>query len=190
MSPRSDQYDFERDVPRLPRQRPPRKVRMAGDYVSYALKGLGVPSKRVDQRLHQAWHQVCEEAWRPRTELRRFEGGVLEIGVSSAPLCQELSAYHADRLRDLLRASLDGIVLVGLRFVAGSGDHTPAGRSEVRGGTTPRSSSESKTSEPREGAPDEWSFDAHTAMDPQTDKRSQEGRAGDLDDFDFFAGQE
>lgn len=162
---------------------------MAGDYVSSALKGLGVPSKRVDQRLHQAWEQVCETAWRSRTELRRFEGGVLEIGVSSAPLCQELSAYHADRLRDLLRASLDGIVLVGLRFVAGSGEPSST-RLKARGGTTPRPSSDQQPSRPREEAPDEWSFDAHTAMDPQVDKRSQEDPAGDLDDFDFFAGQE
>ena len=158
------------DGRRLPTQRPPRKVRRAGDYVASAMKGLGVPSRRMDQRLHQAWDQVCETSWRERTRLRRFDGGVLEVGVSSAPLLQELAAYHADRLRDLLRSSLDGIVLVGLRFVA---DRDPEG---------PDSGSPSKR------AGNKPHRDTATASDHGAN--AGESSDGALDAFDFFGDQE
>jgi hypothetical protein len=82
-----------------------------------ALKDLGVPSVRVTQKLQGAWQAAGEEAWRGRTRLRRLEGGVLEVSVSSAALRDELANFHKDRLMSVLRAALPDVPLIGMRFV-------------------------------------------------------------------------
>jgi len=101
---------------------PRREPRAVGDLVSGALKDLGVPSMRVTERLRTAWATASEESWRERTRLRRLEGGVLEVGVSSAVLRDELANFHKDRLLAVLRAALPDVPLIGMRFVTDPAD--------------------------------------------------------------------
>lgn len=92
-----------------------------GDLVTRALKDLGLPSRRIGDRLERVWRMVCEPAWEGRVRLRRFEGGVLEIGVDSAPLREELVQFHRDRLLEAVQTALDDVPVVALRFVTDQG---------------------------------------------------------------------
>ena len=89
--------------------------------MSAALKDLGLPSQRISERLRRVWEMVCEPAWEDRVRLRRFEGGVLEIGVDSAPLREELVQFHRDRLLEAMQTALGDVPIVGLRFVMDEG---------------------------------------------------------------------
>jgi len=102
-----------------PGRREPKPV---GDLVSGALKDLGVPSMRVTAKLSAAWAAVAEETWRSHTRLRRIEGGVLEVGVSSPSLRDELANFHKDRLLAVLRTALPDVPLISVRFVADPAD--------------------------------------------------------------------
>jgi hypothetical protein len=101
------------------RKRGPRQV---GEFVSSALRDLGLPSRSVSTRLVRAWSMVCEPAWSTYTHVRRYEGGVLEIGVTSAPLREELVHFHQDRLLGLIQTALTELPVVALRFVLDEGD--------------------------------------------------------------------
>jgi hypothetical protein len=90
----------------------------AGDLLSGALRSLGVPSVRVTSRLSAAWEAACEDGWRHQTVLRRLEGGVLEVGVRSAALRDELVNFHRARLLTVLRTALPDVPLIGVRFVS------------------------------------------------------------------------
>ncbi len=94
-----------------------REPHRAGELVSRALRDLGLPSQRVSERVRRAWLGVMEPAWEGRTVLRRIEGGVLEIGVSSAPLREELAHFHQERLLEVLRRAMPDVSLIGLHFV-------------------------------------------------------------------------
>lgn len=109
------------------RSRKRREPHRAGELVSRALRDLGLPSKRVSERLRRAWDGLAEPAWAGRTSLRRIEGGVLEIGVSSAPLREELAQFHQERLLEVLRNALPDVSLIGLHFVL---DNTSFGAEE------------------------------------------------------------
>lgn len=111
--------DRARAASRSRRRREPKAV---GDLVSGALRDLGVPSMRVTQKLQAAWSAAAEESWREQTRLRRLEGGVLEVGVSSAALRDELVNFHKDRLLTVLRTALPDVPLIGVRFLADPAD--------------------------------------------------------------------
>lgn len=98
------------------------KPRSAAELLPAALRSLGIPSARLTSRLRKAWGAACEEAWRGRTLLRRLEGGVLEIGVASAALRDELTNFHRDRLLAVLRVALPDVPLVAIRFVSDPAD--------------------------------------------------------------------
>ena len=98
-----------------------REPKRAGDLVSAALRDLGLPSQRISDRLARVWEMVCEPAWEGRVRLRRYEGGVLEIGVDSAPLREELAQFHRERLLDVIQTALGDQPVVGLRFVMDEG---------------------------------------------------------------------
>ena len=99
-----------------------RTPRSAAELLPRALRSLGIPSARVTEKLRSAWSAACEETWRGRTLLRRLEGGVLEVGVSSAALRDELTNYHRGRLLTVLRAALPDVPLVAIRFVSDPAD--------------------------------------------------------------------
>ena len=98
--------------------RGPRRPRAVGDLLGRALKDLGLPSARISAQLRQAWELAADEAWRSQTRPLRFEGGVLEVGVGSAALRDELANFHAARLLGVLRAALPDTTFVALRFLA------------------------------------------------------------------------
>ena len=89
--------------------------------MSAALKDLGLPSQRITERLSRVWQMVCEPAWEGRVRLRRYEGGVLEIGVDSAPLREELAQFHSERLLEAIQTALTDLPVIGLRFVMDEG---------------------------------------------------------------------
>ena len=99
-----------------------REPRVVSDLMAGALKDLGVPSMRVTQKLQRAWEACAEESWVGRTRLRRLEGGVLDVGVSSAALRDELANFHKDRLLAVLRTALPDVPLIGMRFVTDPAD--------------------------------------------------------------------
>lgn len=85
--------------------------------MSGAMRSLGVPSAKVTEKLARAWAEACEESWRDHTSLTRLEGGVLEVGVASDALRDELTNFHRTRLLAVLRAALPDVPLVGIRFL-------------------------------------------------------------------------
>ena len=102
-----------------PARRAPKAV---GDLLGGALRELGVPSARVTDKLRRAWATACDDAWHDHTNLRRLEGGVLEVGVGSAALRDELANFHNERLLAVLRAALPDVPLIGIRFVTDPAD--------------------------------------------------------------------
>ncbi len=98
------------------------KPKQAGDLVSRVLRDMGVPSQRIGTVISRAWINVCEPAWVEETKLRRLEGGVLEIGVRSAALRDELTHFHRDRLLEVMRVALPDVALIGMRFVPETND--------------------------------------------------------------------
>lgn len=85
-----------------------------------ALRSLGIPSVKVSEKLIRAWEEAADDPWRDRTNLRRLEGGVLEVGVTSDALRDELTNFHRERLLAVLRAALPDVPLVGIRFITDS----------------------------------------------------------------------
>ena len=99
-----------------------RRTQAVGDLLGGALRSLGVPSARITQAVCAAWAGAADDAWREQTRLRRLEGGVLEIGVRSEALRDELTNFHRDRLMAVLRTALPDTPLIGLRFVSDPAD--------------------------------------------------------------------
>ena len=94
-----------------------RREQAVGDLVSAALKDLGVPPARVAAPLAAAFDRALDPAWRGQVQLERLQGGILEVGVASASLREELAQFHASRLLSVLRAAVPDTPLVQLRFV-------------------------------------------------------------------------
>ena len=94
-----------------------RGPRRAGDLVSAALHEMGLPSRNVTAKLLRMWDMVREPTWDGHTRVRRYEGGVLEIGVDAAALREELVQFHQERLLGLVQTALPDLPVVGLRFV-------------------------------------------------------------------------
>ena len=92
------------------------KPRAIGDILGPALRGLGMPSARLTQRVLTAWQQVADPAWREKAQPVQLEGGVLVIAVSSAALREELAQFHRARLLDVLKTALPDLPLIGIRF--------------------------------------------------------------------------
>jgi hypothetical protein len=104
------------------RPAPRRGPRTAADLLPGALRELGVPSAPLTGRLKRAWLAAVDEGWRERTALRRLEGGVLEVGVASEALRDELVNFHRQRLLAVLRTALPDVPLIGIRFVSDPAD--------------------------------------------------------------------
>jgi len=107
-----------------------------GDLVTGALRSLGVPSRAASRRVLDAWAALADAAWRGKAAPTRLVGGTLVVGVSSAPLREELAQFHAARLLDAMRRSLPETPLTAIRFtstspVGGSTD-TTSGRGPER----------------------------------------------------------
>jgi predicted nucleic acid-binding Zn ribbon protein len=81
-----------------------------------------VPSRRVTEKLLRAWRDASEDSWAQHTRLRHLEGGVLDVGVDSEALRDELANFHRDRLLRVLRAALPDVPLIGIRFLSDPGD--------------------------------------------------------------------
>ncbi len=94
-----------------------------------ALRSLGVPSRAVSRRIAEAWTAVADPAWAGRAKPMRLLGGVLVVGVSSAPLRLELVQFHAERLLAALRARLPTDPITSLRFAPEAIAEADEGRS-------------------------------------------------------------
>ncbi len=117
--PRSAHASGNANSEKAARKRGPRPV---SDLVGGALRSLGVPSARLTDGLRKAWERACEESWRDQTQLRRIQGGVLDIGVGSEALRAELTNFHRERLLAVMRAALPDVPLIALRFVTDPAD--------------------------------------------------------------------
>ena len=106
------------------------EARPVGDLLAPALRALGMPSKRVTQRIQQAWDRAAAPSWMDVTRPVKLVGGVLFVEVDSAALRQELAQFHAERLLTVLKAAVSDIPLIGIRFVAGSAE---SGSGDKRG---------------------------------------------------------
>ena len=98
--------------------RPRTQARRAGDLLSTALKSLGVPSMRITRRIEDAWTRAADPGWSSEARPRSLVAGVLEIGVSSSSLREELAQFHAGRLLSVLRVALPDLGLASIRFTS------------------------------------------------------------------------
>lgn len=95
-------------------------ARPVGDLLGGVLKSLGVASRAQARRVREAWARAADPAWAGRAAPVSLRDGVLLVSVSSAPLREELTHFHAERLLRALQASLPAEHLSSLRFVAGA----------------------------------------------------------------------
>jgi hypothetical protein len=102
------------------------KARSAGELMGGALRSLGMPSVKVTEKLERAWRDASDDRWHEHTSLRRLDGGVLEVGVNSDALRDELTNFHRARLLAVLRAALPDVPLVGIRFLTDGSSDSPA----------------------------------------------------------------
>ena len=72
----------------------------------------------MTEKLKDAWALATEPAWKEQTVLHGIRGGVLEIGVRSAALRNELASFHADRVLSVMRTALPDVPLVAIKFRA------------------------------------------------------------------------
>jgi len=107
-----------RDEPREPARGGP--ARPIGDVVPSALRGMGLPSRAQTRRVFDAWARVADPSWRDLAAPISLRQGTLLVGVSSAPLRDELARFRAAALLAALRAALPDDRLIAVRFVAAS----------------------------------------------------------------------
>lgn len=80
-------------------------------------------SRRLgEEGIYRRWPEVVGEEIAARTRVLRCAGGVLTVEVASAPLLQELSAYHRESILASIRAREDLQGIREIRFRAGGGD--------------------------------------------------------------------
>ena len=79
-----------------------------------ALRGLA----RVggNAQLELAWSEVAGEKLAVQTKVLGIKNGVLQIGVSNAPLLAELTSFHKSFLLQALQEQYTGVRVRDLRF--------------------------------------------------------------------------
>jgi hypothetical protein len=87
-----------------------------------ALRGMGLPSRAQARRFFEAWARVADASWAGRASPVSLQRGTLLIGVSSAPLRDELARFHAERLLGELHRLLPDDRVIAVRFVAAGED--------------------------------------------------------------------
>lgn len=108
-----------------------RREQQVGTLVSAALRGLGVPSQRVTAALQQAFDEAIDPAWRGHVRLEALQAGVLDVGVSSAALREEIAQFHAPRLLAVLRAACPDVPLARLRVLSAAPSGAPPAAAPV-----------------------------------------------------------
>jgi hypothetical protein len=88
-----------------------------GDILKRVLKdaGLAGPDRQIE--LSAAWRDVAGHEIAGETSISSFRGGVLTIGVGSAPLKHELEVFQREELLAALRTRLGGTFVSELRFI-------------------------------------------------------------------------
>jgi predicted nucleic acid-binding Zn ribbon protein len=69
-----------------------------------------------DRQLRELWRRVAGEEIAERTRVIGLRNGVLQVGVSSAPLLSELTSFHRHSLLQALRAEAADIGVRDLKF--------------------------------------------------------------------------
>ena len=115
-SPRHAPRDGKREGSK---RRTPRAI---SDLIGPTLRDMGVPSQRVTEKLREAWALAADPDWKGEVTLQGIRGGVLEVGVRSAALRNELACFHRDRVLSVMRTALPDIPLVAIRFAPSTAD--------------------------------------------------------------------
>jgi predicted nucleic acid-binding Zn ribbon protein len=94
-----------------------------GDVLSRLMTLRGYGRTQGDRRLRELWQRVAGEEIAERTKVIGLRNGVLQIGVSSAPLLSELTSFHRHSLLQALRAEAAEIGVRDLKFRLRSRSH-------------------------------------------------------------------
>lgn len=86
-----------------PPQREEGGPRPLGDVLSRLMTLRGYGRIQGDRQLRELWRRVAGEEIAERTKVIGLRNGVLQIGVSSAPLLSELTSFHRHSLLQALR---------------------------------------------------------------------------------------
>lgn len=86
------------------------------DVLSRLMSLRGYGRAQGDRQLRELWQRVAGEEIAERTKVIGLRNGVLQIGVSSAPLLSELTAFHRHSLLQALRAQAAGSGVRDLKF--------------------------------------------------------------------------
>lgn len=76
----------------------------------------GIAHSSVNSRIQTVWDGICDERFRAVTSVIRLYRGVLEIGVSSAAILNELNSFHYANLLKELRDRCGHEMIRELRF--------------------------------------------------------------------------
>lgn len=80
----------------------------------FALKGYG--NTKGDAQLAEAWKAVAGERIASMTAVLGVNRGVLQIGVASSAMLNELASFHRRRLVEKLKAQYPALKLKDIKF--------------------------------------------------------------------------
>lgn len=83
--------------------------------VDYIAK-RGIARSSSNSRIQSVWAEICDERFRAVTSIIRLYRGVLEIGVSSAAILNELNSFHYDTFLKEFRDRCGHEMIRELRF--------------------------------------------------------------------------
>jgi predicted nucleic acid-binding Zn ribbon protein len=94
-----------------------------GDVLSRLMTLRGYGRIHGDRQLRELWQRVAGEEIAERTKVIGLRNGVLQIGVSSAPLLSELTSFHRHSLLQALRDEAADSGVRDLKFRLRSRSH-------------------------------------------------------------------
>jgi len=86
------------------------------DVLSRLMTLRGYGRTQSDRQLRELWQRVAGEQIAERTKVIGLRNGVLQIGVSSAPLLSELTSFHRHSLVQALRVEAGDSGIRDLKF--------------------------------------------------------------------------
>lgn len=87
-----------------------------GDILARILAERGLLAEKEQNEILLAWREVVGPRIAAHTKVKSFRGGVLTVGVDSAPLRQELTLFQKDELTRALKVRLAGRPVERLEF--------------------------------------------------------------------------
>ena len=88
-----------------------------GQLLDQIVRRRGIAEKSGQQNLNRIWTATAGERIGQRSSVKRLRGGVLEVGVSSGAVLEELNSYLKQDLLSSIRTGHPELRIQALKFV-------------------------------------------------------------------------